>query len=163
MFSTGGTVRVRVLVALGSMLCALLVSSAALAPTNSAAETETLGRVPVLGARSFMAPYGEGWGTAHPRRIDNGGVPSGIVSRIRWRHWGADRAFGRGLTSIYRPRGGYYKRPGRIVLRAQRLARCRSGGRPAYTRLRYRIVRRPGGPIVGPWRSWASRPGNICR
>lgn len=153
--------RLRVLVALGSVLCALLVGGAA-TPVNATA-VATAGAEPVLGARSFMAPYGRGWGRAHPRRIDNGGVPSGIVFRIRWRHWGADRAVGRGLTYIYKPRGGYYKQPGRIVLRAQRLASCRSGGRPAYTRLRFRNVRKPGGPIVGSWRGWTGGTGNICR
>jgi hypothetical protein len=155
--------RVRVFVALGSLLCTLLVGSAA-GVSSAAVETATLRAVPVaLGARSFMAPYGKGWGTAHPRRIDNGGVPSGIVYRIRWRHWGTDRAVGRGLTYIYKPAGGYYRQPGRIVLRAQRLDSCRSGGRPAYTRLRFRNVRRPGGPIVGPWRGWTGGTGNICR
>jgi hypothetical protein len=154
--------RLRVLVALGSVLCALLVGGAT-APTNAAAEVAGPRAAAVLGARSFMAPYGRGWGTAHPRRIDNGGVPSGIVFRIRWRHWGADRAVGRGLTYIYKPRGGYYKRPGRIILRAQRMDRCANGGRTAYTRLRFRNVRKPGGPIVGPWRGWTGGTGNICR
>ena len=110
-----------------------------------------------------MAPYGKGWGRAHPRRIDNGGVPSGIVFRIRWRHWGANRAIGRGKTYLYKPRGGYYNRPGRIKLRAQRLGRCKSGGRLAYTRLKIRIARKPGGPVAGPWRGWTGGGGNICR
>src|ERR671914_1953130 len=38
----------------------------------------------VLGSKTF-APFGTGWGTAKPRLIHNGGVPSGSAWKIRWR------------------------------------------------------------------------------
>jgi hypothetical protein len=73
----------------------------------------------VLGSKNFIPPYhGLGWGTAHPRRISNGGVPGGNAFRIHWRTWGGLVARGRGLTWIYNPRGGYYSKAGAIELRA---------------------------------------------
>src|SRR5262245_11316463 len=154
--------RIRNPACVGFALCALLVGGAALSPGIAATETASLRATPVLGARTFAAPFGAGWGTAHPRRVDNGGVPSGIVFGMNWRHWGAAQALGRGRTYLYKPAGGYFQRPGRILLRARRLGSC-GNGRSAYTRLRFRVARRPRGPIVGPWRSWASGSGNICR
>lgn len=111
--------------------------------------------VPVLGARTHLGQLGgEGWGLAHPRRIYNGGSPSGLVIRIHWKHWGANRAFGHGRTFLYRPGGGFFKRPGRIMLRAQRLGHCPRHTRFAYTHLAYRIARRPGEPVRGDWHPW---------
>ena len=71
----------------------------------------------VLGDRSFAGPYGDGFGSARPPRIYNGGVPSGLVVKIRWRRWGARSSYGWGKTSIYKPRGGYYRHRVRIRLR----------------------------------------------
>jgi hypothetical protein len=115
---------------------------------------------PVLGKRNFV-PGTSGFGTAHPRFIHNGGSPSGSADHIRWTRWGANRAIGRGVTPLFKPGGGFYRRPGKIVLRARRLGRCSQGGRLAYTRLRSRSARKPGGPLVGPFRPWLG--GNICR
>jgi len=120
----------------------------------------TVAKVPVLGAKGFSAGHGYGWGTAHPRSISNGGDPSGFVYRIAWRHWGANRAIGYGKTPILKPTGGYYSSLGRITLRAQRLGRC--GGHRAYTRMYFRGVRKPGGPL-GRWQGWSWMGGNICR
>jgi len=133
---------------------AVAASVVAVVPAQSAQRG-----VPVLGSARHYAPYAKGFGTAHPRKIDNGGVPNGIVFRIRWRHWGANRAIGRGMTYLYKPRGGYYRRAGRIVLRAQRLGSC-GNGRPAYTLLKARTARRPRVPVSGPWRTWGS---HLCR
>ena len=49
----------------------------------------------------------------------NGGDPSGEVAKLEWSHWGDATATGRGVTWLLRPEGGYYARPGRIVLRAE--------------------------------------------
>jgi hypothetical protein len=106
----------------------------------------------VLGASAF-APHGGGFGTAHPRRIFNGGDPSGLVSSIHWTGWGGAVAHGRGLNPIFRPQGGYFAQRARIQLRAQRLGTCGSG--PAYTRLYVRLPQWPGGPL-GPWWRWAA-------
>jgi hypothetical protein len=35
----------------------------------------------VLGSRLSFGPYGRGWGTAHPRSVDNDGDPSGNARR----------------------------------------------------------------------------------
>jgi hypothetical protein len=94
-----------------------------------------------------------GWGTAHPRRIDNGGVPSGKAFNLRWTSWGTSVAHARGLTWIYTPHGGYYGKPGVIEMRAYRIGQCMAGGPPAYTRLQIRVVRKPGGRLSG-WFAW---------
>jgi hypothetical protein len=107
---------------------------------------------PVLGKKGLM-PYGTGWGSAHPREIFNGGAPSGSVSRIRWRHWGAATATGSGRAPTYKPGGGYYAKRVRVQLRATRLARCPGGHRRAYTRLIVREQTKPGGPF-GDWFAW---------
>lgn len=114
----------------------------------------------VLGSKTFV-PFGKGWGTAQPRFISNGGVPSGVVLRIHWESWGSREAVGRGLTWIYRPHGGYYPRPGAIELRASRIGRCSPSGPRAYRRLRARVPSRPGRPL-GRWFTWGGQR-NLCR
>ena len=84
---------------------------------------------PVLGSPGHLAPEARGWGKAHPRHVFNGGDPSGEVAKLEWRHWGAATAKGRGVTWLLRPEGGYYARPGRIVLRAEGLGTCRTARR----------------------------------
>ena len=131
-----------------SSLCALLILAACLGTASTAAA----GNAPVLGKKGLM-PYGTGWGTAHPREIFNGGAPSGSVSRIRWRHWGAATATGSGRAPTCKPGGGYYAKRVRVQLRATRLARCPGGHRRAYTRLIVREQTKPGGPF-GDWFAW---------
>jgi hypothetical protein len=115
---------------------------------------------PVLGSPAHLAPVATGWGKAHPRHVFNGGDPSGEVTKLAWRHWGEATATGRGVTWLLRPGGGYYARPGRIVLRAEGLGAC-PDGTAAYTRLEFRVAHRPGGPVVRHWRLWAG-DGDIC-
>jgi hypothetical protein len=131
-----------------SSLCALLILAACL----GAASTAAAAHPPVLGKKGLM-PYGTGWGSAHPREIFNGGAPSGSVSRIRWRHWGAATATGSGRAPTYKPGGGYYAKRVRVQLRATRLGRCPGGHRRAYTRLIVREQTKPGGPF-GDWFAW---------
>src|SRR6185312_6638391 len=73
---------------------------------------------PVLGAKAFAAPYGNGFGSAEPKEIFNGGDPSGSVRNIHWSGWGNPTAIGYGLNPIFKPHGGYYRKPARIELRA---------------------------------------------
>jgi hypothetical protein len=112
----------------------------------------------VLGSSAF-APNGDGFGSAHPHRIFNGGDPNGMVSSIHWTGWGRAAAYGRGLNPIFRPGGGYFARRARVLLRAQRLGTCGAG--PAYTQLSIRFPQWPGGPL-GPWWRWAAAR-SICR
>src|SRR4051794_25607197 len=115
---------------------------------------------PLLGSPAHLAPAASGWGKAHPRHVFNGGDPSGEVAKLEWTHWGAATATGRGVTWLLRPEGGYYARPGRIVLRAEALGVC-ADGTTAYTRLEFRVAHRPGGPVGKHWRLWAG-DGDIC-
>lgn len=93
--------------------------------------------------------------------IFNGGDPSGLVDHIRWRRWGSRAAIGVGRNSIFRPSGGYYPGKVRIVLRASRPRHCTSGARHlAYSRLSFRVPRRPGGALPRRWSVWNS---DMCR
>jgi hypothetical protein len=105
----------------------------------------------VLGSAAFAGPHGEGWGTAKPTRIYNGGDPSGLVTHIHWKSWGGRSAIGYGLNAIFKPHGGYYSHLAQIELRAHGLGKCGSGPR-AYTQLSFRVPSYPGGPL-GAWMS----------
>lgn len=120
--------------------------------------------VPVLGAHRHLAPFGSGWGTAHPRRIYNGGDGTGLITRIHWKNWGAERAFGHGKVGALRPRGGPFKHLVRIRLRAQKLGHCPGLTRPAYRRLFVRVAPRPGAPVGPHWFLWGPpRNGHLCQ
>jgi hypothetical protein len=142
--------QIRILSALILATCAL---GAALAAPAGAAAT------PVLGAKAFAAPYGKGFGTAEPQEIFNGGDPSGSVRDIKWTGWGNPSAIGYGLNPIFKPHGGYYRKPARIELRATGLGKC--GNQAAYTKLEVRIPKVPGGKL-GKWMSW-SGAYTICK
>ena len=105
-------------------LLAALLLVATLPPVTAAADDQ-----PVLGSPSHYAPAGQGWGKAHPRHVFNGGDPSGEMAKLEWRHWGEPTARARGVTWLLRPEGGYYGRPGRIVLRAEGLGACATAPR----------------------------------
>ncbi|QIG44857.1 hypothetical protein G5V58_20585 [Nocardioides anomalus] len=115
---------------------------------------------PTLGSAQHLAPIGAGWGEVEPARISNGGDPAGEVDRLRWERWGHGKARGYGVTWLLRPEGGYYARPGRIVLRASRLGTC-PDGTVAYTRLDVRVAPRPGEPAARRWHRWGSG-GDLC-
>jgi hypothetical protein len=145
--------------AIAALIVALLVLHVAIA----GAETETPAgepatEVPVLGSKSFTALFGAGFGRPEPEVIFNGGDPSGEVTHINWRSWGGLIAIGYGLNPIFKPGGGYYRKPARIELRATELGTCGEGA--AYTRLEARFPSHPGGKL-GPWRLWAGAK-SIC-
>jgi hypothetical protein len=112
------------------------------------------GGVPLLGSSIFYSPHSKGFGTPHPRAISNGGDPSGIVSSITWKSWGGALAIGDGMSSIFRPNGGFYPRLVRIELRAQHPGRCHPGGAVVYRQLVIREPKKPGGPL-GSWFLWS--------
>ena len=137
-------------------LLALLTAAAVL--LGGVAVATAAGSV-VLGSERF-APNGSGWGTVAPHRIDNGGVPSGIAFHLKWKSWGGKAARAHGKTYGYKPQGGYYRKPVRIVLRAHHLGRCKADGTRAYRRLTARVAKRPGGPLGQPF-LWAGQR-NLC-
>ena len=130
------------------MIAALVLASSALGSSSS---------VVVLGKRHVPA-NGQGWGTAHPRLIYNGGDPNGRAWQLQWTGWGSPVARAHGLTWIFRPHGGYFAKPGAIELRASVIGRCTSNGPRAYTRLEAREAVRPGGPLSRwfVWGGWKS-------
>jgi hypothetical protein len=136
-------------------MVAALALATTLTPVTSAAAGE-----PVLGSPAHLAPAAKGWGKVAPHHVFNGGDPSGEAARIEWRHWGGPTATGRGVTWLLRPEGGYYARPGRIVLRAEALGTC-PDGTAGFTLLEFRIAHRPGGPVGRRWHPWAGT-GDIC-
>ncbi|HEX7278301.1 MAG TPA: hypothetical protein VF255_01640 [Solirubrobacterales bacterium] len=146
---------------IGAALAASLVSLALAAPSvvaDTADPHRPLGTSVVLGGVVYGGDYGEGWGVERPDTIYNGGVPSGLISKVHWSSWGGAVARGRGRHPIYKPRGGYYRHPVVAQLKAIRIGTCE--GRDAYLKLLIREPRRPGGPL-GPWYSW-SGPQTIC-
>jgi hypothetical protein len=139
--------QIRILTSLALVLCALGAATASASAAN-----------PVLGAKAFAAPYGKGWGTAEPSEIFNGGDPSGSVSKIKWNGWGNPSAIGYGLNPIFKPHGGYYRKPARVELRATDLGKC--GRQAAYTKLEIRAPKKPGGKL-GKWMPWSGAK-TIC-
>jgi len=126
--------------------------------TGTSQQTPSVATV-VLGAKNF-APSGHGFGTVQPSDIFNGGDPSGHVSQIQWTGWGSSTAFGTGMSSIFKPSGGYYPQLVPVRLRADHLGSCAPGGPPAYRQLSVREPSVPGGPL-GPWMEW-SGSRDIC-
>jgi len=141
----------------------ITVTSSGGAPTSTQPQTTTTQTSttaqPALGSASF-APNGHGFGTVQPSEIFNGGDPSGHVTQIQWTGWGLSTAYGTGLSSIFKPAGGYYPQLVTIQLRASDLGSCAPGGSPAYRRLSVREPSAPGGPL-GPWMLW-SGSATIC-
>jgi hypothetical protein len=112
----------------------------------------------VLGSSSYV-PGGSGFGERAPSLISNGGVPSGVVTHVRWQGWGKATARGSGLASIYKPQGGYFP-PVRVPLRATNIGRCPGQSARAYTTLLIRLPPWPRGPL-GSWFKW-SGSRNLC-
>jgi hypothetical protein len=107
----------------------------------------------VLGSPAYV-PMGEGFGTAHPMTIFNGGAPSGRVDHIAWRHWGSPTATGRGRAPLYAPQGGYFAALARVPMRATGVGHCPGDTAAAYTLLLIRVPPWPGGPL-GRWLKWS--------
>ena len=140
--------------ALPAALAAAALTVAGAIPVAGAASS-----APVLGAKAY-AHNGSGFGAAHPKLFSNGGDPSGVVSHIAWRHWGAAHADGTGKNALFRPEGGYYATLGTVTLRAYDLGHCPGSHRLAYRRLKFRAPAVPGGQL-GPWTSWSGAK-TIC-
>jgi hypothetical protein len=63
---------------------------------NLTALTTISKAVPVLGA--VWASGQEGYGTAHPTVIFNGGDPTGLVTQVHWQSWGGPVALATGVS-----------------------------------------------------------------
>jgi hypothetical protein len=104
-----------------------------------------------------------GWGDAHPDRLDVGGDPALVITRIRWYSWGSPHARGVGRGPAFNYLGGSaYRQPVRVELRADELGRCAPSGPRAYRNLRLRMPRRPGAPM-GQWFVLGGGEHGLCR
>lgn len=135
---------------------ALSVAATCVVPVAASAQ----GVQPVVLGAADYAPYGGGWGTAEPSELSNGGVPSGVLTHIRWRDWGKPVARGVARASIYKPAGGYYPHGARALLRVSRIGQCPGTAAPAYTVLEVRLPTWPGGPPGG-WFKWSGN-ATVC-
>lgn len=144
---------------LNPFLIALLVGAFTLIQCGISVAQSDARRV-VLGAHKF-APNGWGFGAVRPKEIFNGGAPSGAVRNLRWTNWGKQVTKARGLGAGYKPSGGYYAKPIKVRLRADRIRRCRPRGPLAYTRLLVKIEEKPGSGDFTDWFRWAGAK-TIC-
>ncbi len=134
--------------------------------THGAARSVLLGAP--LGERDtpryvcVLRPRSCGWGTLAPGYLTLGGVPSGVIKRIRWMNWGGPTAYGIGESWTYAPGGGYYSEPVRVQLRAYSIGRCAPRHTIAYRRLVIRKQIRPGGRFDH-WSGFSTSGSNwIC-
>jgi len=61
------------------------------------------GAVPTLGRPAGVFAHGVGFGQVKPKKLFNGGDPTGLVSNIAWRSWGGARAVGTGTSEYIGP------------------------------------------------------------
>ena len=146
---------------LGAGVLVAVIAAAGMAAFATAGPVhERAAQKPVLGLKGLMGQYGKGWGKVKPKVIFNGGVPNGRVHSIKWKRWGTERVIGRGLGSQYRPGGGYYPDPVTVKLRPRKIGQCPGQNRPAYTALRAKMQKKPGGSF-GRWFNWSGL-SSIC-
>jgi hypothetical protein len=115
-----------------------------------------------IGIRHSFGTHSEGWGTVRPTHLYNGGDPSGDITAITWSSWGGAVAIGQGKNSIFSPKGGYYRHPVRILLRAKDPTECGSSGGFDYKHLYVREPHRPHGKL-GKWKIWTSYHRDLCK
>jgi len=63
-------------------------SAAAPQPSGGAGSIGPASPVPVLGRLAGVFAQGTGFGRARPRKIFNGGDPTGLVTKVSWQSWG---------------------------------------------------------------------------
>src|SRR3954454_18808035 len=155
---TGARLRLALILAAAALLALAGLAVVTAAPS---AQARHAGHGVVLGSKKF-APNGNGFGTVKPSHFYNGGDASGSVSHIQWHHWGHASARGRGLNPIFKPQGGYYRKPAPIHLKAFDIGHCGHSHHRAYRKLTFRVAKTPNGAIHGHWRSW-SGSRTICK
>jgi hypothetical protein len=62
-----------------------------------------LAAVPTLGRPAGVFAHGQGFGQIKPAKIFNGGDPTGLVTRVDWRSWGAAQAVATGISDYVGP------------------------------------------------------------
>jgi hypothetical protein len=103
--------------------------TAALCFSALSVSTALATQVPILAGP--WGTYQKGYGHTKPTTIFNGGDPTGLVQRIRWKTWGGTQAIGAGRAEWVGPHQDVAEgtqQPARIVL--FQLGSCR--GRRAY-------------------------------
>jgi hypothetical protein len=134
-------------------------------PAPTAAATASPAASPrgvALGQAGFLTRR-VGWGDAHPDRIDVGGDPALVITRIRWHGWGSPHARGVGRGPAFNLLGGSaYRRPVRVELQADELGRCAASAQRVYRSLRLRMPARPGAPM-GQWFVLGGGAHGLCR
>ncbi|HTU84687.1 MAG TPA: hypothetical protein VMF57_03875 [Solirubrobacteraceae bacterium] len=78
-----------------------VVAAVAVALVVAGTAVAVAGQEPVLAGPWSMGQ--QGYGHVKPRRIFNGGDPSGLVKVIRWSSWGGARATGTGMALYVGP------------------------------------------------------------
>jgi hypothetical protein len=149
----------RYLILVSVLLLAFGAASCGSSGHRTSATAITLGSKHAYGGPGYGGNIARGWGTAHPRLIFNGGDPSGKAWNIRWQHWGAPVATGRGLTWVARPKGSYYAKPGTIEMRGFLIKKCGRRGSRGYSRVRVRVASTGG--HFSRWYLWGGRH-NLC-
>jgi hypothetical protein len=76
-------------------------SPASAAPASSPAPPAA--PVPVLGRLAGVFAQGSGFGQARPVKIFNGGDPTGLVTQMTWKSWGAPQATASGTAEWVGP------------------------------------------------------------
>jgi hypothetical protein len=64
-------------------------------PASATASPAATQQVPVLGQSRTDT---QGYGSARPTTLDNGGDPTGVVTNVSWQSWGGAQATGTGLA-----------------------------------------------------------------
>jgi hypothetical protein len=75
-------------------------SAAPSSAAPSSAAPSSPAAAPVLGRVAGLFTHGTGFGQVRPPEVDNGGDPTGLVTKITWSSWGGATATGTG-TSTY--------------------------------------------------------------
>jgi hypothetical protein len=119
--------------------CAADIERPAIAPIPPATSTDKPpGRAAASGPGRSAPTLGLAWpvtsrgyGEVQPAVIDNGGDPTGLVTKITWESWGGPIAIGHGTTTWVPPQAAVGQgRQERATVVAYRLGVC--GGHPAY-------------------------------
>jgi hypothetical protein len=161
--------RARILIGVGLIVAgcgggghATPAGTATRAPVETTTAAPAADAPVTLGEDGFL-PGRVGWGDAHPDRIDVGGDPALVITRIRWHGWGTPHARGVGRGPAFNLLGGSaYSRQVRVELQADGLGHCAAADSRAYRSLRLRMPPRPGAPM-GQWFVLSDSEHGLCR
>jgi hypothetical protein len=79
-------------------------TSTTTATTSAATTAPTGAAIPTLGHKAGIFIRGQGFGAVKPPRVsNNGGDPTGLVTKIAWHSWGSAKAVGTGISTYITP------------------------------------------------------------